>query len=367
MSEQRIPHTGFERLPSVLAEIRSGIDDGLHLGAQVYGSQNSETVADAAVGWARAGLEMRPDSVCLWLSASKPVTSVAIAMLRGRGLIDIETPVAHYIPEFGLNGKQDITVRHVLTHTGGFLAAESADRLDSRDEIIRAICESPIADDWAPGERAAYQPTAGWHVLGEIILRITGRSVEDFVAEDILQPLGMSGASLAWTAEDRAALGERWVPMHRVTRDAGLEAHPAFTVEKMGDFARPGSSLRAPSAELGRLYEMLLNGGELGGTRLLSEDAVTEMSSRQRVGMLDETFGMTMDWGLGVIPDNKRYGQAVPYGYGPHASESSFGHGGSQSSIGFADPENGLAVAVIFNGARSLSHPAGRRRAWRSR
>ena len=389
-----VPHTGLDKLPSVLAEIESGISESLHRGAQLYAFRHGEVLANAAAGWARKGVEMRPDSVNLWLSAGKPVTSVAIAMLRERGEIDIDTPVAHYIPEFGVNGKNGITVRHVLTHTGGFIEAELADRLESREKIVAAICESPLAANWTPGERAAYQPTAGWHVLGELVLRVTGKPIEHFTAQEILQPLGMTDASLAWSNSlppegegqdgggarrggptspiarwgepisplslgERARVREkpvpaispdRWSPMHRVTPGGELEPHPAYTVGATGSFARPGGSFRAPASSLARLYEMLLNGGELGGARLLTEDSVRDMTARHREGLVDETFGVKMDWGLGVIPNNNRYGPAIPYGYGPHASDSAFGHGGSMSSTGFADPTHGLAVALVFNG-----------------
>ena len=75
------------------------------------------------------------------------------------------------------------------------------------------------------------------------------------------------------------------------------------------------------------------------------------MTSRQREGMFDNTFKRVIDWGLGLIIDSKRYGiENVPYGYGRYASDNTFGHGGSQSSVGFADPDRQLAVGCYFNG-----------------
>jgi CubicO group peptidase (beta-lactamase class C family) len=75
------------------------------------------------------------------------------------------------------------------------------------------------------------------------------------------------------------------------------------------------------------------------------------MTSRQRTGLKDNSFGQVIDWGLGFLINSARYGAAaIPYGYGRHASDGTFGHGGMQSSSGFADPENKLAVAIIFNG-----------------
>ena len=75
------------------------------------------------------------------------------------------------------------------------------------------------------------------------------------------------------------------------------------------------------------------------------------MTTRQRVGMMDVTFKHVVDWGLGTIIDSKRYGdETVPYGYGRYASDATVGHGGSQSSVGFADPAHALAVGCYFNG-----------------
>ncbi len=75
------------------------------------------------------------------------------------------------------------------------------------------------------------------------------------------------------------------------------------------------------------------------------------MTARQREGMFDETFKHTMDWGLGLIVDSNRYGaDTVPYGFGPYSSESTYGHGGAQSSVGFCDPQHDLVAAVVFNG-----------------
>jgi CubicO group peptidase (beta-lactamase class C family) len=102
--------------------------------------------------------------------------------------------------------------------------------------------------------------------------------------------------------------------------------------------------------QLARFYEMLLGGGERDGVRLLSAESVLEMTARQRVGLFDETFKHEMDWGLGIIPNNRSYGDTVPYGYGRYASDDAFGHSGSQSSAAFADPKYGLAIAVVLNG-----------------
>jgi CubicO group peptidase (beta-lactamase class C family) len=123
-----------------------------------------------------------------------------------------------------------------------------------------------------------------------------------------------------------------------------LDTEPAATR------SRPSASVRGPLRELARFYEMLRRGGEIGGVRVLREETVRAMTSRQRVGMMDATFRQKIDWGLGVIVNSSHYGLGIPYQFGAAASAGTFGHGGSQSSTGFCDPERGLAVGLLFNG-----------------
>ena len=110
--------------------------------------------------------------------------------------------------------------------------------------------------------------------------------------------------------------------------------------------------MRGPIRDLRRFYEMLLREGKTeSGGQILSEESVRKMTTRQRVDQFDHSFQHTVDFGLGVIINSNRYGaETVPYGFGRYASESSFGHGGAQSSIGFADPEHRLVVCAVANG-----------------
>jgi CubicO group peptidase (beta-lactamase class C family) len=106
-----------------------------------------------------------------------------------------------------------------------------------------------------------------------------------------------------------------------------------------------------PMADLVKLAEALLGGGQRAGERILREDTVAALTSRHRQGMRDETFGMVIDWGLGVMVNSWAYREApTSYGYGEHASPDAFGHGGQQTSLVFADPAHGLAIALCCNG-----------------
>ncbi len=336
---------GLAGLPRTRDRLLQGVTDGLHIGAQLYVSLGGAVIADGAVGEARLGVPMRPDAVLRWLSAGKPVMAVAIMQLVEHRGVDLDRPVAEYVAEFAQNGKEAVTLRHVLTHTGGFRAGEQATLLPTWAERLAAVCAAPLEDGWIPGKKAGYHANSGWIVLGELVRRITGSSYDEYVRDSVFTPMGMTDTWAMTTRSLVERYGDLWGVLHS-TVDGKREEHPWFSIAASVDVLRPGSTLCGPAHDLGRFYETLLRGG--GG--VVSGESASAITTPQRVGMFDETFKNVMDWGLGTIIDSKRYGPGVPYGYGQHASERTFGHGGSQSTTAFADPAHELVVAAIFNG-----------------
>ncbi|MGB2695559.1 MAG: serine hydrolase domain-containing protein [Dehalococcoidia bacterium] len=334
------PH---DPLPRTTTVIEQGMRDGLHIGAQVYVSRHGTPIADFGIGEARPGVPMDTDSMMIWWSSTKATASVAIGQLWERGQIDIEAPVATYIPEFAAKGKDAVTVRHVLTHTGGFRFADGRWAFRrSWDEVIARICDAELEPGWVPGQKAGYHPSSGWFILGEIVRRVDGRPFDRYVREEIFEPLGMHDCWVGMPPERYRVYGQRIGFMHYTDGDEGLR--PVQIVDTEEGCARcvPGGGGRGPMRELGRFYEALLFGGALGETRILSPQTVAAMTARHRVGMFDETFRIAIDWGLGFIIDSILYGK--------HCSTRTFGHGGARSSTGYADPEHGLVVAIVTNG-----------------
>ena len=146
------------RLERTIAAIERGMQQGLHVGAQLYVSLHGQVVADQAFGIAREGVAMTPDTLMLWLSAGKPISAVAIAQLWERGLLELDDVVAAHIPEFAAGGKEAITIRHILTHTGGFRAVLGHWEDKPWDRVIAAICAARLEPRWVPGEIAGYHP-----------------------------------------------------------------------------------------------------------------------------------------------------------------------------------------------------------------
>jgi CubicO group peptidase (beta-lactamase class C family) len=342
-------------LPRTTAAFERGRETGLHAGAQFYVSRGGEVVADSALGEARPGVPMRRNTITPWLSAGKPITAVAIAQLAGKSLLTYDDPVSRFLPEFGQAGKQLITLRHLLTHTAGFREADRIPDNLTWDETIPRICATPLETGWVPGERAGYQLFSSWFILGEVVHRIGGYAYNSYARANVFQPLGMSDSWIGMPPEMFRHYGERIGFIH-VTDPAGTRPHPTWNSESAAAVCRPGSNTRGPIRELGKFYEMLLRAVTgrpplAGRPVVLSRESIRELTTRQRIGLYDQTFRHTMDWGLGFLINSNRHGtETVPYGYGRHASEETFGHSGSQSSCAFADPAHDLVVAWHCNG-----------------
>jgi CubicO group peptidase (beta-lactamase class C family) len=331
--------------------IDAGIEHDLHIGAQVYISVAGKPLADWAVGLAREGVQMTPATIMPWLSSGKPVAAVAVARLLEAGLLQLDDRVGKYIPEFAVKGKEPITLAHLLTHTGGFRMADYSSEMPW-DQIIAHICQTPLEPRWIPGQTAGYHPETSWYILGELIRRVdpAHRSYSTFVRDEIFQPLGMDDCWFAMDPQvcrdDRARLGSMRVrtPLEKRTIDLTYPSHCTF--------CSPGAGGRGPARQMGLFYETLLSAGRAAtGQQLLSPSTIQKFTAPERIGLYDLTFKHIVDWGYGFIVNSARYGEeSVPYGFGPHASPETFGHGGKQSSVGLADPKNQIVIVVIFNG-----------------
>ena len=337
------------QLPKTLAVIQNGITRGLHFGVQLFVSRDLQPVVDLAIGENQPGEALTSDHILPWLSAGKPITALAVMQLVEQGLLDLDRPVCEVIPEFGQQGKENVTTRHLLTHTAGIEAVALGWPGTSWDEIIARICPVPLRAGAVAGDAHAYDPQRSWFILGEIIQRLRGRSMAEVLRTDLFEPLGMRDTWLAIPdsryEEYESRLGRIYVA------GAGELKMNHSHLQQTVTAPAPGSSCRGPIRELARFYEMLLCEGTWAGHTLLSAESVRQMTARHRRGRFDQTFQHTVDFGLGLIINSNQYGvNTIPYGFGRLASPETFGHGGSQSCIGFADPEHRLAVAAVANG-----------------
>ena len=347
----------IDALPKTRAVLERGRADGLHHGAQLFISHRGETICNAATGEARPGEPLTAECLMLWLSAGKPVTAAAVVKLCDGGggqpfpKLALDAPVVRFVPRFadGDAAKRRVTLRHLLTHTAGLPDADPGYPDVDWDESIRRLCEAPLADNWEVGRTTGYHPKSSWFLLGEVIRRVTGDPTDVWIKREMLVPAGIEGIRLRFEAGDLDAVRPRLAPMYcrqgRELVDAGMQTDAHLTR------LSPGSSLRATAGNVGDFYRTLGESRAYSDFPLFGEMAAEAMTARHRVGEYDRTLGHVVDFGLGVIVDSNRYGpDTVPYGFGPHCSPRTFGHGGNQSSMAFCDPENELVVAWATNG-----------------
>src|SRR3989440_863986 len=323
--------------------------EGLHDGAQAYVSRFGEPLLDLAIGESAPGRALERDDVMLWYSSGKPVTTTAVLQLGERGRLGLDDLVADYIAGWGA-GKERVTVRHVLTHTGGFTMARRGEMFDkdvSYSEAVARIAAHPA--EWEPGTKAGYHPTSGWKILGAVVEAVDGRPIDRYVADEVLGPAGMKQSRLGVPPDEQAALGPRLVPVawkgHAIAfQDGdGLRMVP-YHIERIHNEVwhvakvEPGGGMRGPARELGRFYESLLG----FGPPVLEPRTVEVMAAVHRYGLPDVVFaGQKLPWGLGVQV-------AGSFSGGP--GRRAFGHSGMASSRGLADPDAGLVSVFVANG-----------------
>jgi uncharacterized protein YbbC (DUF1343 family)/CubicO group peptidase (beta-lactamase class C family) len=275
-------------------------------------------------------------------------TTTAVMQLMEQGRIRLSDPVAQFIPDFGQFGKRDITIRHLLTHTSGLRPdLELTVEFHGADEAIRrASQEVPVA---LPGERFIYSDI-NFFVLGDIVQRVSGERLDRYVSRHVFAPLGMTDTMFLPPASLRARIAptERCDPLAWPCSrpDApflrGIVHDP--TSRRMGGVAGH-AGLFSTAADLSRFCRMLLHGGQLGTTRILSAATVARMTSASTpVGMRDVRG---LGWDIDSVYSANR-GELFPIG--------SYGHTGFTGTSLWIDPASKSYVIFLSNRV----HPDGK-------
>ena len=327
---------------SVEAVARAHFEQGLHSGAQLAVYRDGELQIELRLGAAGS-----PAARLVWFSATKPLAAVAALMLVERGAFDLDQPVAAAWPQFGTGGKAACTLRHVLTHRGGFPAfPRDFDWARIGDWGTVTAATAAIQAEWAPGTATGYHPVTYGFALGELVRRLDGREPRDFLAEELFGPLGMD-ASLGVAA---GGLGDV-VPLEAKSEITLLD--PSGGERRSSDIVRrfnaeptlrgqlPAANAIGTAEALARFYDCLLRGGAREGARLLQPETVAAATSVQRTDDYDRTTTLPASYGLGFL---------VGGPFEPFDQPDVYGHTGQQCTIGYADPRRGLAVAYLTNG-----------------
>jgi len=348
--------SGFEGVrEAFVANFRRPGDFG-EVGAAVAVYRHGRCVVDLWGGHAdraRARPWTRETLVNVW-SATKAAAAVAVARLVDQGLIAYDDPVASVWPEFVQAGKAEITVGQVMSHQAGLPGFIEPTRLEDLYDWAGCIARlERQAPGWPPGTETSYHAMTFGFLAGEIVRRVSGVSPGTYIAREVAGPLradifvGLSDALEPRGAETlgpKRAPSRPAVPQSDIARSALVNPVTGPTAPNRRAWRAaelPAANGQASAQGLARLYAALADGGALDGERILSPQAVAQLTAPAApLGRRDQFLGFVDCWAMGLMLN-------TPGLYGPNPA--SFGHSGWGGSFGCADPETGLAIGYVCN------------------
>ena len=322
--------------------------------AQLCVLRHGETVLDLSV-------RCEPDSLFLLWSTGKPFVTMSIHLLAERGLLDLDDPIHRHWPGYERHGKEAVTVRHVLRHRSGVPLStgnvlREALAMSDWDRSVRAA--ENAKPKWPVDQVDAYHLLSYGFILGELVRRVDGRPIERFLREEILAPAGLCDTHLGLTPDlsaRRIALrtpprSERRIPLAERWKLAHFERHAS------ADQVIPAANVHSTARDIARFYLLLLNEGEIDGTRVFDPKTVAEA---RRPSLPDPEPPAAPEPDR-VIGHAVRWAQGLQLGWGAHpvpaarpfgatADRDVFGHNGSNYCNAWADPTHGLVFVYLTN------------------
>jgi CubicO group peptidase (beta-lactamase class C family) len=348
---------------------RSGVHPGLSLCLRRHG----KVVIDRGIGHARGNgpndpedakkVPMTPGTPACIFSASKAVTAMVVHMLDERGLLHIGDRVSEYIPEYAQNGKEGTTIAHVLAHRAGVASmpkeTQDLNRIGDREFIMRAICEAKPSI--RPGRILAYHAVSGGYILGEIVSRVTGKSVREVLAEEILDPLGFRWGNYGVAPDDVGEVALNYVtgppllpPLSTLVKR--VLGNPLDQVVELSNDERfltavvPSANVITTANELSRFFEIFRARGELDGVRIMEERTIRRALTEQSHLEIDFSLLFPTRFSYGLM-----LGAKVVSLYG-RDTDLAFGHLGLINMMGWADPERAISVGLLTTG-KAIVYP----------
>jgi CubicO group peptidase (beta-lactamase class C family) len=327
--------------PTVESTMNDFIQQGEFSGAVTLAHEAGKAAQVTAVGVAdrEHKTPMRPDALFGIMSMTKPVTATALMILVDEGKVSLDDPVEKYISAFhdarNKNGQRvrGLTIRRLLTHTSGLTGDQAC--IESIACTANLLAARPFS--FQPGERWEYGPSL--NVIGRIIEIASGKSYEEFLKERIFKPLAMNDTTFHPTKEQQ----QRIATLYKKSKDGkSLEVGERWHGLGAPDCVpNPSGGLFSTVGDMDRFYQMILNGGELDGVRIVPPTAVQQMTSVQ-TGDLQAGFVPGSAWGLGWSLVRE------PQGVTAALSPGSFGHGGAYGTQGWVDPVKRRVFVLMY-------------------
>jgi CubicO group peptidase (beta-lactamase class C family) len=341
------------------------------VGASVCVNIGGETVVDlwgGRIADEPTAAQWNDDTISIVYSCTKGATALCAHVLIDRGQLELHAPVAEYWPEFATNGKEAATVEMMLNHTVGVPALR--ERLkDGGYYDWNYMCERLAAERpfWEPGTRNGYHMmTFGW-VVGELVRRVSGRSLGTFFRDEIAEPLDLDfWIGLPDAHRPRVAPMIPWTPSADgppmpFTKALLSDANSIQFLSLLNAGGHRPDSPAAYAAEIGGgggianaralagLYTPLANGGEHNGVRLLSADHIVRMREISVATLEDATLLVPTRFGLGFMRSMDNRHRPTGHMETMVLGAAAFGHAGAGGSVGFADPAEALAFGYSMN------------------
>jgi len=340
---------------------------GIHPALALCVRRHGRVLLDRSIGHVRGNgpgdppdgprIPLTPDSPFVTLSASKAVTAMIVHLLDQQNLLRLDDPVCEYIPEFAANGKQWITIRHILIHRAGIqnLPPEALrlPNLDDPNAVVQIIAgQRPTG---RAGRQLAYHAITGGFVLGEVVKRVTGKSIRTVLDESLRRPLGFRwlGYGVPPAAVPEVVTNYLTGPLPLppfstlFRRALGVGYQEAVTISNDPRFLTgvvPAGNVVATANDMSRFFQLLLDGGVLDGVRVFDERTVRRATLEHSYLELDFTLGLPFRYGMGFMLGADWFS---PYGPDTH---DAFGHLGFTNIVCWADPERQIAAALLTSG-----------------
>lgn len=310
----QVQGTNDERFAKLRDIFQKHLDSGDETGASITVNIDGKNVVDLWGGFTSSERTQpwEQDTIVNVWSSSKTVISFAMLMLVDRGLLDVNENIATYWPEFAANGKGQIKVRHALSHTAGLSGWEEplrAEDLYDGEKVTALLAEQ--APWWEPGTASGYHSLTMGYILGELVARVTGRTMRQFIADEIAAPLGvdfqLGAAEKDWprvaTLDTNGVLGDIATPPDTPELTAKTMFNPTPNGTNASSVAWRQAEIgaangHANSRALARIMSAVALGGEVDGVRLLSPQTIALIFQQQARGV-DLVLGRHVQFGIG--------------------------------------------------------------------
>jgi len=330
-----------KRLAQIPERMREFVKNKQVAGVVTLVARKGRVVHVAAVGLARVeeNVPMQKDSLFAIASMTKPVTATAVMILKDEGKLSIDDAVSKYIPKFkdvslkDARPSREITIRDCMTHSSGIVGSQRCER--TLKETVDAIAGRPLG--FQPGAKWQYSP--GLNVCGRVIEIVSGRPFDRFLRERIFRPLKMNDTTFCPTPDQQKRVATIYKP--GADKKSIVPASHWLTDDRGKRAPNPSGGLVSTAMDMARFYQMVLNGGELNGRRIVSETSVREMT-RLQTENLKTGFTPGNGWGLGwgIVRQ--------PQGVTEMLSPGTFGHGGAFGTQGWVDPKREMIFVLMI-------------------